>query len=181
MAYAAGKLYVADTNNHAIRTIDLAHGNKVATLAIAGLEPPQPAKAQIKSPFAGVTAVELPPATVKPEDGKVRLDVSIELPLGYKVNPQAPVRYQVDAAEAGPLDRQALGKLESTAPAKHFTIELPVKEATGRQQVTVSLALYYCQDGSEGVCKAATAVRTFPLELSAASEQTAAEVEFKID
>jgi DNA-binding beta-propeller fold protein YncE len=30
---AAGKLYVADTNNHLIRVIDLRCGNKVATLS----------------------------------------------------------------------------------------------------------------------------------------------------
>jgi DNA-binding beta-propeller fold protein YncE len=37
---AAGKLYVADTNNHSIRTIDLADRYRVATLAIPGLRPP---------------------------------------------------------------------------------------------------------------------------------------------
>ena len=41
LAYAKGKLYVADTNNHLIRTIDLASG-KVATLAIEGLAGPGP-------------------------------------------------------------------------------------------------------------------------------------------
>jgi hypothetical protein len=39
---AAGKLFVADTNNHAIRVIDLANGNAVSTLAIARLERPAP-------------------------------------------------------------------------------------------------------------------------------------------
>ena len=39
LAYAKGKLYVVDTNNHLIRTIDLASG-KVATLAIEGLAGP---------------------------------------------------------------------------------------------------------------------------------------------
>jgi thiol-disulfide isomerase/thioredoxin len=39
LAYAKGKLFVADTNNHLIRTIDLASG-KVATLAIEGLAGP---------------------------------------------------------------------------------------------------------------------------------------------
>jgi thiol-disulfide isomerase/thioredoxin len=32
LSYAAGKLFVADTNNHAIRVIDLNHGNAVSTL-----------------------------------------------------------------------------------------------------------------------------------------------------
>lgn len=36
ISYAAGKLYVADTNNHAIRVIDIASGD-VATLEIEGL------------------------------------------------------------------------------------------------------------------------------------------------
>ena len=39
LTHAKGKLYVADTNNHLIRTIDLASG-KVSTLKIEGLEPP---------------------------------------------------------------------------------------------------------------------------------------------
>jgi thiol-disulfide isomerase/thioredoxin len=38
---AAGKLYIADTNNHLIRVLDLRQGNKVSTLTIAGLAPPQ--------------------------------------------------------------------------------------------------------------------------------------------
>ncbi len=182
LAYAQGKLYVADTNNHAIRTIDLAHDNKVATLTIEGLAPPEPPKAEARSPFAGVTPVELPAATVKPQDGKVRLDVVIELPAGYKVNPQAPLRYQVDSADAsGPIDPAALGKLTSAEPGKKFSIELPLKQPSGRQQVSVSLAVYYCQTGSEGVCKAASAVRTFPLELSADAKQTAATLDFKIE
>jgi len=40
LSAVAGKLYVADTNNHLIRTVDLAKGNEVATLEIQGLKPP---------------------------------------------------------------------------------------------------------------------------------------------
>ena len=39
LAYAKGKLYIADTNNHLLRTLDLATG-RVATLTIAGLTAP---------------------------------------------------------------------------------------------------------------------------------------------
>ena len=41
LSAAAGKLFVADTNNHLIRVIDLAT-KKVSTLPISGLKPPQP-------------------------------------------------------------------------------------------------------------------------------------------
>jgi DNA-binding beta-propeller fold protein YncE len=37
---AFGKLYVADTNNHCIRIIDLANKNRVSTLILRGLTPP---------------------------------------------------------------------------------------------------------------------------------------------
>jgi thiol-disulfide isomerase/thioredoxin len=42
LSAADGKLYVADTNNHLIRAIDLANGNRVSTLAINGIAPPAP-------------------------------------------------------------------------------------------------------------------------------------------
>ena len=42
LAVAGGKLFVADTNNHAIRVIDLAKDNAVSTLEIVGLKPPNP-------------------------------------------------------------------------------------------------------------------------------------------
>jgi thiol-disulfide isomerase/thioredoxin len=41
---ANGKLYVADTNNHAIRVVELAAPNKVSTLKIDGLAAPNAAK-----------------------------------------------------------------------------------------------------------------------------------------
>ena len=40
ISVADGRLYVADTNNHAIRVVELAAPNAVATLKIEGLEPP---------------------------------------------------------------------------------------------------------------------------------------------
>src|SRR5690606_25130856 len=36
ISFAANKLYVADTNNHLIRVIDLSQNNAVSTLSIAG-------------------------------------------------------------------------------------------------------------------------------------------------
>ena len=41
VSVAGGKLYVADTNNHVVRVLDLANGNRASTLKIEGLKPPQ--------------------------------------------------------------------------------------------------------------------------------------------
>ena len=42
LAFAKGRLYVADTNNHRIRVVDLTSG-KLSTLEIKGLAPPSAA------------------------------------------------------------------------------------------------------------------------------------------
>jgi len=52
---AGGKLYVADTNNHMIRVIDLDRGNRVSTLSIVGLAPPAVSEASPASNVSGDT------------------------------------------------------------------------------------------------------------------------------
>jgi len=47
---AGGKLYVADTNNHLIRVVDLDHDGRVSTLSIAGLTPPSLPKTKPTEP-----------------------------------------------------------------------------------------------------------------------------------
>ena len=42
LSYAAGKLYVADTNAHRIRVVDL-KTKKISTLALKGVQAPRPA------------------------------------------------------------------------------------------------------------------------------------------
>ncbi len=72
---AGNKLYVADTNNHLIRTIDLKTG-QVATLTIAGLKPPEPPASAAKRPQGGE---KLPLTTVRVEQGKVRLRIELRI------------------------------------------------------------------------------------------------------
>jgi hypothetical protein len=182
LAYAAGKLYVADTNNHLIRTIDLKRGNKVATLAIAGLEPPALPKPQAKPNFDDAAKVDVAEAELKPADGKIRLDVALTLPEGYKINPLAPLRYVVESSESGGcVSREVLGKLVTVKePASSFAIELPVGAETGADKLTVSLIYYYCQEGSEGVCKAGSVVWQVPVKLSATASQSSASLAFTV-
>jgi thiol-disulfide isomerase/thioredoxin len=178
ISFAAGKLYVADTNNHAIRVVDVST-KKVETLAISGLGPPKP-PAEKKPSFAGAKQVKAPAAAVKAEGGVVNLQVKLDLPKGWKINPLAKLTPWVEVeGESGPVDRKKLGKLTIDPPAAEFKISVPVT-GEGQDTVKVSLSYYYCQEGNEGLCKVGGVVFTIPLKVDAAGASQA-ELLHKVD
>ena len=168
ISHAGGKLYIADTNNHLIRTLDLAT-NKVSTLAIEGLKPPAPAavvKTEKKPAFKGAVQEKVEQATLKPDAGTVSLKVSLALPEGWKINDLAPMSYWLDAtAASGPVDRTKLGRRKLDTPAAEFDVAIPVT-GEGEDEVTVSLNYYYCQHGDKGVCKTGSVVFTVPVKVA---------------
>ncbi len=165
---ANGRLYVGDTNNHAIRTIDIETG-KVSTLAIEGLTSPSPPKEKQKPTFPGAKELTVDAVSLKPADGAVALNVELKLPDGWKINPLAPMGYFVEAVgDSGPIHRSKLSE-ETTKlaePASNFTIELPVKNDEGSDQVRVAMTYYYCQEGAEGLCKVGNVVWTVPIRVA---------------
>jgi thiol-disulfide isomerase/thioredoxin len=165
VAIAKGLLYVADTNNHRIRTVDIQSG-KVATLAIEGLESPLAGQEAKKPSFAGAAQVAVQPATVKAADGKIVLDVKISLPDGYKISPDAPMSYYLDAqGDSGAVDRQAMGRKAIAEPVAAFQVPLPVA-GSGQDTVKLSMNYFYCQSGGEGLCKLGAVVFTVPLTIA---------------
>lgn len=176
LAYAAGRLYVADTNNHQIRTIDLKTG-KVATMLIADLKtpdgktapPPNTAAAPPpkKPSFKGAHQEQIAAANVKPADGKVTLRVALKVPEGWKINPLAPMSYWLDSPrESGAADRAAFGRVKLAKPVAEFDVPVKISGA-GDDEVQVSLNYQYCQEGENGVCKFSSVVFTVPLTVAA--------------
>ncbi|MGI8981985.1 MAG: thioredoxin-like domain-containing protein [Pirellulaceae bacterium] len=165
ISHAKGKLYIADTNNHSIRTIDLA-GGKVGTLAIAGLKAPSAPKVEKKPSFRGATPVKLEQAKLKPEKNAVKLHVSLKVPEGWKINAEAPMSYWLDSTkEAGPADRTAFGRKKLDKPAAEFDVSVPVK-GQGEDEIAVSLNYYYCEKGDDGVCKTGSVIFTVPIAIA---------------
>jgi len=165
LAFAKGKLYVADTNNHLIRTIDLA-SSKLGTLAIAGLKAPAAPKVDKKPSFKGAAAVKVETAKVKPDKSVVKLHVSLKVPDGWKINAEAPMSYWLDSPkESGAADRGAFGKKKLEKPAAEFDVTVPVK-GNGEDEVAVSLDYYYCEKSEDGVCKKGSVVFTVPLKIA---------------
>ncbi len=151
LTLAGQTLYVADTNNHSIRTIDLSTG-RVTTLTIQGLDPPAPSADPPRPDFRDADSVAVGEAQVKPTDGRIELDVRIELPAGWKMNPAAPQRYFLEAEGEGPVTASGLGWKEVTPPAARFTAVLPVT-GQGAQTVRLGMEYYYCSDDGSGLCK----------------------------
>jgi thiol-disulfide isomerase/thioredoxin len=196
---AGGKLYVADTNNHLVRVIDLKNNNAVTTLAIKGLEPPKLSRPDGEAGPAGTAddesgkQIDVPRTTIKAAGGKLRLAFNLVLPAGYKINPLAPMRYRVQAVgDAGPIDRSVIGAVsigkpgagkfvKLDKPARQFEITVPVKSKTGEDRLRASLDYFYCQEGSEGVCKAGRATWNVPVKLADDATQTVVPLELKVE
>ncbi|MBP90098.1 MAG: hypothetical protein CMJ64_25890 [Planctomycetaceae bacterium] len=166
IAYAGGKLYVADTNNHLIRTIDLA-SRAVRNFEVAGLKAPSPPALAKKPNFEKATQVQVDPTKLKLIDGKITLRVSLQLPEGWKINKLAPCSYSLEAAgDSGPIDRKSLGLKKLDKPAGEFTVTIPAN-GIGKDVLKLGMNYYYCQSSGGGLCKVGSVQWTVPLEISA--------------
>jgi thiol-disulfide isomerase/thioredoxin len=173
LSVAAGKLYIADTNNHEIKVADL-ETRRVTVLHIEGLSPPAaPASREDdQEEKALASTVKIATQRVAPGD-TLRLEFSFKLPAGYKLNQLAPVSCRLRANS--PTDLVAAGDL-----AKHHralvqehkaVVSIPLTRKSGEALLDTSLSFGYCRDGVGGLCKLGTAHWTVPIELSPDAKQ----------
>lgn len=175
VSVAGAKLYVADTNNHAIRTVDLNAGGRVATLAIAGLEPPRLEPAPTKPALPDPRYVRLAANEIKAVEGELRLNVELTLPEGYKLNEMAPTQYWIETDEpTGLVEPAALDRPVKLAPASaEFTISLPLAKPQGAETLKICFVYYYCEAGDSGACKAGSVVWIAPIRVAADAAEDA--------
>lgn len=168
ISYARGRLYVADTNNHAIRVINLKN-NQVNTLAIRGLKNFQHAEPS-EPHFPNAQSVELDPMTLRPDAGKITLLVDLSLPQGWKLNNLNPISYQIsEEYRVGSMDKRILGEMVTLSSVEHpsrLKIDVPLSLDSGNNKITLSLTCYYCRKGAEGLCKVDSVIWSLPVQLS---------------
>ncbi|MDQ3666198.1 MAG: redoxin domain-containing protein [Acidobacteriota bacterium] len=179
LSAANNKLYVADTNNHAVRVVDL-KTKEVSTLRIKGLEPPAAlAKVVETDSDSGPNSEEIILASKRlraNQDGTVVIQV--DLPAGYHLNPMAPQRYRV-SVESG---LQQVGLISSSATAASGRVRevketlknlrLPLRVPfrayeTGKSELRVQVTLFYCREDNTGTCHIKTLVWRAPIEVGA--------------
>jgi thiol-disulfide isomerase/thioredoxin/sugar lactone lactonase YvrE len=131
---ADGLLWIADTNNDAVRILDPSTG-VVETLIVTGIQ-------AFRTPAEG-DAIAL--EEVEVAEGTVELVIDVEFPEGYKLNPQAPSSFTVTSS-AG-----TVGTYEDTAIDPTLPILVPLEV---RQQgvVSVEVAIVYCEEDQESIC-----------------------------
>jgi DNA-binding beta-propeller fold protein YncE len=138
-----GTLYVADTNNHAIRTVDAASG-QAGTIVLQGIERFSPAPGQAG---LGPVVVTMPTANLRAGDGTLRLDIT--LPPGYKVNDLAPssVRWSVEG-QALTLPADA----DRSLAGMPFPFDLPAAFRSGAGTLTADVGVIYCEAITPKLC-----------------------------
>ena len=137
------KLYVADTNNHSIRIIDLESGD-TNTLVLKGIN--HFMAAPDDEDFAGIV-VTLDPMTVGAGSGKVLLDV--EIPKGYKANDLAP--YSMEWRVDGDVVVLAPNANRSIVEPM-FPLEIAATFKEGKGVLTGDLNIFYCEAEKQSIC-----------------------------
>jgi thiol-disulfide isomerase/thioredoxin len=166
LSVANGKLYIADTNNHAIRVVDL-KTKKTATLEISGLQPPSSDAAASVTDSAGPNAeeIKLAPQQLRAgADGSIVINV--ELPNGYHLNPSAPQRYRVWLEKGSNILTVDNGIVARTSKDLRLPLHIPVRAAApASAEMRIQLTLFYCREDNTGTCRIKTLIWRAPIEV----------------
>jgi sugar lactone lactonase YvrE len=175
LSYAEGRLYVADTNNHAIRLIDLEEGI-VSTITF-----PNPEALMIEE--TTITIVEgvqeadetLPVQQVAAGEGEIVFRVS--LPEGFKINDLIESKIRLSTANGrvmvSPMDAFVL--IDDTREAR-----IPATFEAGDDTLYADLTLYYCRTGEEALCFLESLVVELPISVVEGVESKTLTVEHEI-
>ncbi|HEX8177935.1 MAG TPA: thioredoxin-like domain-containing protein [Pyrinomonadaceae bacterium] len=169
LSFARGKLYVADTNNHAIRVVDARTGQS-ATLMLRGLLPPVAEAgpgAEVNAAAPNAEEIKVAPQRLPQGATDAALVVNVDLPAGYHLNEAAPQRAQAAVVSGAAHVALASDKLTVTGKNVRLPLRLPLRTLTaGAGELRVQLTLYYCRTDNTGTCRIKTLAFRAPVEVT---------------
>lgn len=169
--YANGKLYVADTNNHAIRMIDLATGT-VSTLVF-----PNPQALKIETNAVTIVGgnaamgevLALDAQTTAVGEGEIAL--TINLPEDYKLNPLTDSYIEINSLD-DPFEFD-----QDTFTLTELSAQIPVIFLAGEGTLDFTVTLFYCEAKDEKFCLIDEFTVNVPVIVAADSQTTTITVE----
>ena len=178
LSFANNKLYIADTNNHAIRVVDM-KTKEVITLQIKGLkmEVSENTLQSAIPPFA--RSVELPLKTLK-MGSDIQLTLNINLPKGYHVNPNAPLIYRIDAG-SGIQVEQPNQDVRLKNPVLPIKVSFKTGSEIERTEVKVSVNFYFCRGDNQGACYIDAIIWQLPIKIDKDTGDTAVALDYDVN
>jgi len=173
LAVSGNKLYIADTNNHAIRVVDLST-KLVESLILRGLTPGVEAEAG----FPAETVV-FPGRKIR-AGGKGNLVLNIKLPPSYKLTEGAPLEYEIEPCE-GELLRFTESDREKSITDPELPLEIPFRAShgVGGCRMKVKLMFNYCKEDT-GVCFIKFLTLQIPVQVTENDRNQRIFVEYKV-
>jgi len=165
LSYADGILYVADTNNHVIRAIDLDAGI-VDTIAFKNLEALviDESRLTLLGGNAGDKS-NIMAGTRQVSAGDGALNLRFNLPADFKINPL--IDSQVAVTWGEPTQ-------QTTAAVAGDSVGIPLQFSAGNNFLRAEVTLYYCREGEEALCF--IDVFNYSITLEVAAEHELAEI-----
>ncbi len=160
LSIADGKLFVADTNNQAIRVVDL-KTKSVSTLKIEGLTPPTQ-KIETETSAPNPKDIKLAAKTVAANSVN-SLIFNVKLPDGFHLNPNAPQKYEISSG-----DEKSVKIAVPSRKFKTLPVVVPFQTLNkGVANLKAKLTIYFCREDNTGVCLIKTLVWNVPLNIVA--------------
>ncbi|KAG7227921.1 hypothetical protein INR49_013715 [Caranx melampygus] len=166
-------LYVADTNNHQIKMLDL--DSKTVSLFPISMDStdsvPTKLSAPAKAPMLPKSAVRkvLPPVAVSAGQTLI-LSLTLSLPEGTKLTAEAPSSWALSAeGNEWLLDGEVVtGAILDLSKPLSISTKLPavIKEPSSTPSLTLGVWVYYCMEAGS-TCMMKAAAFTQPLQISA--------------
>lgn len=158
LSIAGGKLFVADTNNNAVRVVDL-QTKEVSTLKISGLTAPN-VEEETTAFSPNLEENTAATQTISP-NAQSLLVFNIKMPAGFHLNTAAPNRFEISASDKNiniETKSQKFNAVRLTIPFQTLS--------KGETKLTAKLTVYYCREDNTGVCKIKTLAWQIPLKIT---------------
>lgn len=182
IAYNDGKLYVADTNNHAVRVIDIAT-KEVSTVLFPNVSllledaatASTPLDTTLSDVFGSDKVITLEAQTVAPGAGKIL--VNAVMPFGYKLNGQAPF---TAVWTQNPVVALGDDQLNYQQVLPELPIEFPVTLSEGQTEVNVDMTIYWCEGINETLCFVERGKVVMPVTVSTDASTTELHLDYTL-